>query len=388
MAPKKIRVNPEVLKWARESAHLDISEIPKSTISTDLLIKIENGTDLPSFIQLQRLATKYERSLGVLLGDKIPEIDYQKIPFFRKDNQTNYDSSLAMFIRDIQDKQDWARNYLLSEGNAELDFIGSVSITDNADKIADRIKERLDLPHYRSFSNRNDYLKALKVELEERGVFISITGSNQLNKRISLEQAQGFAISDPIAPFVFVNTKNTTNAKIFTLIHEIAHLFLNESGISEDALRFRKAECKEDEIENFCNNVAGEVLMPKIEFLEEFTRRDGSLEKIITDLSNVFFVSELAICVKLWRLNLISFDEYRFHYESSEKKIKHYLLEKEKEQKERSGGRYYNNMRSKNGVLFSYLAYSAYKSGEILSLDLSKLLKINTNNIENYFATL
>lgn len=386
MAPKKIKINPEILKWARESAHLDISEIPKSTISTDLLIKIEKGTDFPSFTQLQRLAKKYERSLGVLMGDKIPELDYQKIPFFRKENQTDYDSSLVMFIRDIQDKQDWARNYLLSEGNTELDFIGSVSITANVNKIADRIKERLDLPHYRSFSNRNDYLKALKVELEEHGVFISITGSNQSNKRISLEQAQGLAISDPIAPFVFVNTKNTTNAKIFTLIHEIVHLFLNESGISEDALRYRKPECKEDEIENFCNNVAGEVLMPKKQFLEEFNRRDGSLEKIINDLSNVFFVSELAICMKLWRLNLISFDEYRFHYESIEKKIKDYLLEKE--QKERSGGSYYNNMRSKNGVLFSYLVYSAYKSGEILSLDLSKLLKIKTNNIENYFATL
>ncbi len=128
--------------------------------------------------------------------------------------------------------------------------------------------------------------------------------------------------------------------------------------------------------------------MPKNDFLEEFSKCNESLEKVITDLSNIFFVSELAICVKLWRLNLISFDEYRFHYESIEKKIKDFLLEKEKEQKERSGGSYYNNMRSKNGVLFSYLAYSAYKSGEILSLDLSKLLKIKTNNIENYFATL
>lgn len=386
MSYKKIYINPDVLRWARLSAHLELYDIPKSIVATEKLIKIENGQELPTFGQLQKLAKKYERSLGTLLGDSIPELDYQPIPFFRKENKTYYDSSLALFIRDIIDKQDWARNYLISEGNIALDFIGSISINDDIENAALQIIKRLNIPSYTLFNNNEDFLKAIRNELEEHGIFISITGSSQSNKSISIEQAQGFAISDSIAPFVFVNTKNTTNAKIFTLLHEIVHLFLNVTGISEDVIRYRLPECNEDKIENFCNDVSAEILMPKADFLSNFNSMKGTIQYKISKLSKTFWVSELSICVRLWRLKLISFDEYSIIYSKIEKQIQEYFKDLTKKRKEQKGGNYYNNQRLKNGMLFSSLVYSAYKSGDILSLDLSCLLRIRTNNIENYFA--
>lgn len=230
-------------------------------------------------------------------------------------------------------------------------------------------------------------MQALKQTLEDHNIFISITGSNQSNKSISIEQAQGLAISDPYAPFIFVNSKNTTNARIFTLVHEAVHLFLNESGISEDAIKSRKPDCQEDRIENFCNEVAGEILMPEGPFLSEYQKTSGSLEGRIKSISKIFLVSELAVCVRLWRLNQISYNEYEDIYLRIWTEIQNYLAKKSTKQKELKGFDYYNNMRLKNGSLLSFLAYSAYKGGDILVTDLGNILNIKTNNIDRYFAT-
>lgn len=387
MLSQLININGDVLKWARESAHLELHEVPKSIISTEKLLQIENGQALPNFSQLQKLAKKYERSLGVLMGNVIPENDYLTIPFFRKENKTDYDSALTLYIRDIQDKQDWARNYLIYEGHVILDFIGSVRLNDSIENVARKIKERLEFPSYLSFSHNEKYLQAIRQIFEDHNIFISITGSNQSNKSISIEQAQGFVISDPYAPFIFVNTKITSNAKIFTLVHEVVHLFLNESGISEDTISYRKPICYEDKIENFCNEVAGELLMPKESFLTEYHKTNGTLEERIALLSKTFLVSQLAICVRLWRLKQISFPEYNVTYSIIKDKIQKYLSDIAKKQKEqKGGGDYYNNMRMKNGLLLSFLAYSAYKSGDILNMDLGNILNIKSNHIEQYFA--
>jgi Zn-dependent peptidase ImmA (M78 family) len=389
MSSKFIHINPDILKWARKSTHLELHEIPKSIISADKLAQIENGLDLPTFTELQKLAKKYERSLGVLMGNVIPENDYFALPFFRKTNKTEYDSALTLYIRDIQDKQDWARNYLISEGNIPLDFIGSVRLTDKIDVVAQKIKERLNLPAFSSYSSNEKYLKAIRESFEAHNIFISITGSNQSNKSISIEQAQGFAISDSYAPFIFVNTKSTTNAKIFTLVHEVVHLFLNESGISENPLSYRIPDCEEDKIENFCNEVTGEILMPGDVFLSEFRKSHGTTEEKINSISKMFLVSELAVCVRLWRLKLISYNEYKNLYTIIHDKIMSFLALKAKIQEAQPvHGDYYNNMRLKNGTLLSSLVYSAYKSGDILTKDLGNILNVKTNHIEHYFSSI
>ena len=327
-----IQVNPQVLKWARKTAHLSIDDVPKSLISPAKLERIEKGDELPTFNQLQKLARKYDRPLYLLLETEIPEDNYQTIPFFRKENKTDYNSPLALFLRDIQKKQDWARNYLIGEGYPELDFIGSISIKNKKKEVAVKIKERLNFPSSENFSysQRIDFFKTLKESLEANNIFVSITGSDKSNRAIDLEQAQGFAISDCFAPFVFVNTKNTTNAKIFTLVHEVVHLFLNETGISEDVIRFRKSQCHEDEIENFCNEVAAEILMPEKQFLVFFKSLKGSLEIKIEELSKIFLVSQLSACVRLWRLKEIDSENFNSTFISLKEKVDIYLTEDKK----------------------------------------------------------
>lgn len=387
MATLVKKVNPEVLRWARETAHLDIYDVPKTIISPDKLEEIEAGKRFPTLSQLQKLAKQYDRSLITLLGSVIPKDDYVKLPFFRKVNQTSYDSALALFIRDIQRKQNWARNYLLAEGYKSLEFIGSVKLSDSHKKTASDIRQILELPNFAEYKNNNDYFKEIKENLESNNIFISITGSNKSNKGISLEEAQGFAIADEFAPFIFVNTKNTTNAKIFTMIHELVHLFLGESGISEDVIKFRKSQCREDNVEIFCNVVASEILMPEAVFLQKFKSfKTSNLRETISRLSKYFLISELAICVRLRKLNLINYSTYETTYSEINAEINKYLREKTEKMRNSYGGNYYMNMLSKNGNLLSKLAFFAYKENKILGTDLYEVLNVKLDKLNNYFS--
>lgn len=382
-------VNPNVLVWARETAHLRVDDIPQSTIKREKLLKIEAGEEFPTLAQLEKLAKKYERSLYTLMEQNIPQDDYRVIPFFRRQEKTTYNSSLALFIRDIQKKQDWARNYLLSEGYDDLDFVGSISLNSDVKNAARDIKAKLELPSFSNFRNNDEYLKGIKDNLERNHIFVSVTGSNNPKMSIDLEDAQGFAIVDKIAPFIFVNTKNTTNAKVFTLIHEVAHLFLNESGISEDPIKFRVPECREDEVENFCNTIASEVLMPEETFRFEFNRAQNlDLNGKVKNLSTHFLVSELAVCVRLWKLNLISYEVYQDIYTRIQAEINVYLKASRKKQKESKGGNYYAMMRSKNGNLLSQIAFYAYKENKVLGTDLYNILKIKLDKLNTYFSTI
>lgn len=376
-------ITPRVLIWARETAHLTIDQIPKSTITPEKLRQIESGETLPTLTQLQKLARRYDRSLYTLLEKEIPQEDYRDIPFFRKEHKTDYDSPLALFLRDIQRKQDWARNYLIEEGSPELDFVGSVKIQEKTADVAKRIVARLQLPlstQYK-YSQREDFFRDLKACFEAHNIFVSITGSDTSNRSISLEQAQGFAIADTMAPFVFVNTKNTINAKAFTLLHELVHLFLNETGISEDPLNFRKPKCHEDEIENFCNAVVSEILMPEELFRTFWSKCSGSLQEKIKKTSEEFLTSQLAVCIRLWQLGFISGKEFATVFAQTKKSIEGYMEKKES----KSGGNYYASMRSQNGTLLSRLAFYAYKSGEMMHTEISKLLKVKVSNFNTYF---
>ncbi len=386
---QKININQKVLKWARKTAHLQLCDIPKSLISQDKLQKIENGKAAPTFVQLQKLAKKYDRPLSVLMGQNIPDEDFIEIPFFRKENKIAYNSSLTLFIRDIQKKQEWVQNYLIDEGFVELDFIGSMDLNHSFKIVASKIVDRLNLPNFEIFNyaKRIEYFKSIKKSLEENNIFVSVTGSHK-NKAIDLEDAQGFALSDNFAPFIFVNTRSTINAKIFTILHEVVHLFLNETGISEEVIKFRKAECREDEIENFCNKVVAEILIPEKTFFNFYKNLSGSLFKKIEKCSKKFLVSELAICIRLFHLELIDFDTFNSTFNEIKTQIAQYLKDKSKKQKEKSGGDYYASMRSKNGLLLSKFAFYAYQEGQILATDISKLLSVKVNNFNKYFEAI
>ncbi len=382
-----VSVTPEVLVWARETAHLSIVGASKNIIPHEKLLKIERGEDFPTLIQLRNLAHRYDRSLSTLMGNKIPEDDYKKIPFFRKENKTEYDSPLALFIRDIQKKQDWARNYLLDEGIPALEFIGSVKIKDNHKQVASKIKERLGLPSFTEYGRRESYFHDLRTSLEKNNIFVSVTGSDQSSRAISPEQAQGFAIPDSVAPFLFVNTRSTINSKIFTLIHEVVHLFLDEMGISEDPIKFRKPDCNEDEIENFCNLVAAEILMPEDEFREQWDKTKGTIEERIEKVGQNFLVSSLSVCVKAWHLGIISGHDFSVIFPHIKEKINEWLRMRDEKRKEANGGGdYYLNMRSQNGILLSQLAFYAYKGGNVMATEISKVLTVKVSNFDNYFS--
>ena len=128
--------------------------------------------------------------------------------------------------------------------------------------------------------------------------------------------------------------------------------------------------------------------MPEKQFLDFFKSLKGSLEIKIEELSKIFLVSQLSACVRLWRLKEIDSENFNSTFISLKEKVDIYLTEDKKRKEDKSGGNYYASMRSKNGVLLSSLVFYAYKEGKILATDISNILKIKTNNFDNYFSLL
>jgi Zn-dependent peptidase ImmA (M78 family) len=178
------------------------------------------------------------------------------------------------------------------------------------DNLAVPIKETLGIgPEMRAtIRTLNAYLTALTERVESKGILVMQSGivGNDNRKTLSVDEFQGFVVADDIAPIVFINAKDYVAARIFTLAHELAHIWVGKSGIlnpDEGDIRTRTPDT-----ELFCNAVAAEVLVPQAEFLEAFETRNGSL----IDLAMHFRVSRIVILRRAFELSGGSSSAYQY----------------------------------------------------------------------------
>lgn len=230
--------------------------------------------------------------------------------------------------KDIQHKQLWYHDYLMSIGAKEIDFVGKFSDEKDTDPliIANSIRDTLNL-NTLSFPNINDpseYYNSMSKQCEISGILIfknSIVVNNT-KRKLDPEEFRGFVISDLYAPAIFVNGADTKYANIFTLAHELAHIWLGESGISDTNINSTNAT------EIRCNKIAAELLVPKDKFITSWEFSTGSEREKISNLNKIFFVSELVIAKVALENGKISKSSYNslyseimeFYYKKKEEK--------------------------------------------------------------------
>lgn len=138
----------------------------------------------------------------------------------------------AFIIREIQQKQAWISELNQENGEKPLPFVGKFSSKDKPEKVAADILHTLQIDPY-NYSSSNtikDWISAA----ERQGIFVSRTSFIHSKLTLDSNELQGFAIADPFAPFVFVNSDDWAAPQLFTLVHELAHLWIAESGISNE----------------------------------------------------------------------------------------------------------------------------------------------------------
>ncbi len=373
-------ISPVILRWARERAYLDHETLAKSArVKPEKIMLWEEGKEKPTFRQAQTLAKKLCIPLGFLFLPHPPE-EKLPIPDLRTvGGHLPGDFSIDMhdLLADVLRKQDWYRDYLLEQGVEPLPFIGRFGIDDKPEEIAADMMMTLDLKlsDRADGKSRDKFQSLLTEKAEAAGVWVIRSGivGNNTHRPLEVHEFRGFAICDEIAPLVFINGNDARAAQIFTLMHELAHLWIGQSGISDVSLA-QPAKAVNKRTEKLCNAVAAEVLVPQ-RTLKEQWQAHNSVEENAPQLAGFFRVSTVGIARRALDLGLIEWPAYFGYYQQQEQ-----FWQRKKEQQGK-GGDYYRTIPVRNGRRFTEAVIRSSSERSLLLRDAGRLLNINPSKI-------
>lgn len=311
--------NHKIIQWAREAAGLSLEDAAlklglkdtKVLTAIQKLEKYENGSASPSRSTLSKMASQYKRPLLTFYLPNIP-VRADKGEDFRslaEGLSIQENSQIEALVRNIKVRQGLIKSALIEEDEAkDLPFIGASTMQDGVDRVAGQIKVLLDfqLDAFRRSADVSIAFSHLRALVERQNVFVLLKGNlGSHHTNIDARSFRGFALADKVAPFIVINDHDSKAAWSFTLLHELAHLLLGQTGIS--------AGYSEIAIEKFCNDVASEVLLPAVE-LGSGTEFKGlsfeDLMAVIGDRANRFKISRTLIAYRLLRINVINADTF------------------------------------------------------------------------------
>ena len=378
--PDKAHITPKVFKWARESARMT-EEIAaaKISVSSDRLIDWEGGNSKPTIRQAQTLAKAYRRPFALFFLPDIPQ-DFQPLQDYRKKGSKELGTASIFIIREIQQKQAWISEVNEQNEEEKIPFVGRFSLQDNPVTVSKDILSTLDInPLQYEYENP---IKEWIDKAESNGIFISRTSFIHSRLKLDSNEIQGFAISDLYAPFVFINSSDWNAPQLFTLVHELAHIWIAETGISNQIQPIVRSQEKYHPIEIFCNEVAANALIP-IDYISELSKSDTTTSDQIFRYSKNLGISSFALLVRALNLNLISFSEYSSLKHEADAGFREFMQkenERKAKQKQTDGGpNPYLLKLNKNSRLFTQIVLDAYKGGFVEPNIASNLLNTPTN---------
>ena len=311
MAKIEALITPSVLKWARERSGLTI-EVASRKIGRTVaeILSWENGELKPTIPQARKAAEAYKRPLAVFYLPEPPR-DFDTLRDFRSlpiDHPPEFSSELALLVRTAQYRMEWMSDFLRSEDVSPLPFVGSISINTPPTEASRKITETIQVSSSDQIQcgNRSEALRMWIDQTEKAGIFIFRQG------QISLKEARGFVFCDYYAPFIFINSEDAKAAQLFTLAHELAHLWLNECGISNlEPIEFGN-ENEAAKIEVYCNKVASELVLNSsmFDFMLHKVDESKPIYDKVEELSGYFKVSEEVIARRMLNVGLLSADTY------------------------------------------------------------------------------
>jgi Zn-dependent peptidase ImmA (M78 family) len=281
------KINPRIMTWARESAGLSLADAARAiglsgVNAVTRLEEMEAGQRDPSRRQLAEMAKKYRRPLLTFYlreppGPGARTHDFRTLPH----REAGSEAVLDALVRDVKTRQALVRSALEdAEEDDALPFVGSVRPEQGAEALADVMRRTLkfDLAEYRSAGTIDEAFRLLRDAVERAGVLVLLKGNlGHHTSNLSPGVFRGFAIADPVVPFVVINETDSRSAWPFTLLHELAHIFLGKSGISGYG--------SEQGVERLCDEAAARVLLQQRE-LREIPVQGVRLDDLGEDAAN------------------------------------------------------------------------------------------------------
>ncbi len=377
----RVAVQPELLKWSIKRSGKSSQDLSKRFPKLSLWIKQESR---PTLKQLESFAQAVFVPVGWLFLDTLP-VEKIPVPDFRKtvdsDKKSNPSPELMDTLYIYQRRQNWYREHKQLEREQPLGFIGSVQPrSDNIVKTAENIRktlnfdieERSKLPTWKEALNR----------LIERGrsaqILIMLSGiaGNNTRRKLNPKEFRGFALSDPLAPLIFINSADSLSAQMFTIGHELAHLWIAQTALSDD----QALSTSDHHIESWCNKVSAELLVPFNLIKKEVKNMDKNLNfsDKVQHLAHYFKVSSLVILRRLHDIRQLTAQELKQKYSEELKKI--YKMQSISEKKE-GGGDFFRSLNkrvspqfAKDLIISAFEGHTAFKE----SLELLGIKKMTT----------
>lgn len=385
-----VAVNPKNLIWARETAGLSLEEAAKKILNdtkkltaVEKLELLESGEKEPTRAQLNNMSRVYHQPLLAFYLHQPPRKADRGQDFRTLSQPTDpkHSAHLDILLRSLLAAQSLARDLLEEEESRALPFINSANMSMGYEKVAQSIAKTLqfDLKQFRKKRTYRDAFDYLRDRIESKGIFLlmmSDLGSH--HTAIPVEVFRGFAIADPIAPFIVINKKDARSAWSFTALHELAHLWLGASGVS--------AAWGELDIEKFCNQVAAALLLPRHELNEMAPLQNTRFEDAVSVISAFAEKRNVSRAMVAYNLRLAGKIDWPRWQELQDRFTKERIEQntREKEQrKDQKGGPNSNVIhRSSLGKPLISLARRSMDAGTLTPSKAAIILGVKTRRVE------
>ena len=364
----RVEIKPELLHWAVERSRVDSSILHKRFPKLDSWL---DRSVKPTLKQVEAFAKATYTPFGFLLLPEPPE-EPLPIPDFRTVANSQISRPSANLLDTIyhcQQRQYWYREYMLNHGEPEHDFVGSLSLAGSISDCADLIRKKIGFDVEKRM-NLPAWEQALGefIDLAERaGVLVMRSGivDNNTRRKLNVEEFRGFALVDSLAPLIFINGADTKAAQMFTLAHELAHIWLGQTALSNTDM----ARLDSQATEVWCNRVAAEILVPT-HYLHRELLPGEDIEESLPRLTRTFKVSTLVILRCLFDAGQIEKNAFFALYNQELERLKRI------QQKRGAGGDFYRNQPSKLSPSFARALISSAMEGRTSFRDAMRMLGI------------
>ncbi len=371
----RVAVQPELLRWARERVGRRVDEFGQKFRK---LAEWERGDVQPTLKQLEDFAAATHVPFGYFFLPEPPE-EHIPIPDLRtiRDEEISHPSpDLLDTIHAMQRRQAWLREELVECEADPMDFVGSASLTDDPQGVGREMRRIANLDDGWASGVRTwqEAIGHLRRTIEELGVMAVVNGvvGNNTHRKLDVEEFRGFALSDEYAPLIFVNGADAKSAQMFTLAHELAHIWLGQSALSDIGLVSRPSQ----DVEVWCNRASAEFVVPERELRAiwpDVRHEDSPFET----LARRFKVSPIVAGRRAMDLRLVSREDFFAFY--------HEYIARERNRRSASGGGdFYNNQNTRVGERFALHVIRAAKSGRVTFKEAYSLTGLRGGAFQEY----
>lgn len=375
----RVAVKPTLLQWAMDRSKRSAADLRKRFPRYDQWATQEKQ---PTLRQLEDFARWAYTPIGYFFLEEPPKLGVP-IPDFRTMEYGHIAQPSPDLLETIylcQQRQEWYRGHLQVTGGEPLRFIASLTAGADVVASATTMREALgfDLDTRAAMKTWEDALRAFRQQVEAIGVLVmssGIVGSNT-HRQLDPEEFRGFALVDSLAPLVFVNSADTKSGQMFTLAHELAHLWLGQSALSD----VTPVHTPSRRVEKWCNRVAAELLVPLAGFRRNY-RRDAPVESEMKRLARVYKVSTLVIIRRMHDARGLSeqamWDAYWAELDR---------LRSLQRSGSGGGGDFYNTTIARTGERFATALVSSALEGNTLFREAYHLLGTKKRPVFNHLA--